>query len=438
MLFLSHSTKDKSYALNMLERLLRCGYSDAQLFLDSDAESGIQAGADWKRALHDGVRNCSALIVLYSTNWRQSDWCSYELGYAKAVGKEIFPVLLEAGEVRGMSAEHQAVSVAAEGWDAAFARLWKALEAKHLGPKDIFQWPHPALTTDCPFPGLPAFDERYAAVFFGREQETDLVLQLLRKMRSDGDPRLLMIHGGSGSGKSSLLRAGIVPRLNHQTADREWLVLPSLRFGTLPDERKAVFDWLGQKIAEEYRAHKLEPPDWEELSKSFAATDATAQWESFWHETQRLTHARGCSEATVLLVMDQFDEVLATSAASVADAFLQFLQSVFCRRNPRLLAIGTLRSDFLDVYERHRHALKSPFFQTWRLEPFPHERIRDVIVKPASRSHVQITDELAEKLRTDTPTAEALPHLAFTLEKLWEKRIDGRIERAAYDGKGGL
>ena len=84
---------------------------------------------------------------------------------------------------------------------------------------------------DCPFPGLFAFDERNAAVYFGREPEIKSVLELLNEMRSKGEPRLLMIVGGSGSGKSSLLKAGVLPRLKQETADSDWLVLPTLRYG---------------------------------------------------------------------------------------------------------------------------------------------------------------------------------------------------------------
>ena len=67
----------------------------------------------------------------------------------------------------------------------------------------------PPSQPDCPFPGLLAFDERYAAVYFGRKPEIQTVLEQLNEMHRKGEPRLLMIVGGSGSGKSSLLKAGL-------------------------------------------------------------------------------------------------------------------------------------------------------------------------------------------------------------------------------------
>src|SRR5262245_2145653 len=211
MLFISHSTRDKDAALDLQSRLLTLGYEASQVFIDSDAESGIPAGAKWEQVLYDRLKDCRALLVLCSANWRQSKWCFAELIYAKAMGKEVFPVLLEACEIDGVAAEHQAVSVCREG-EAAYDRLWKALESRHLGPRDDFGW-NPA---NCPFPGLLAFDENHAGVYFGREPETQALLEELRKMQSNGEPRLLMIVGGSGSGKSSLLKAGILPRLKHK------------------------------------------------------------------------------------------------------------------------------------------------------------------------------------------------------------------------------
>jgi len=98
-----------------------------------------------------------------------------------------------------------------------------------------------------------------------------------------------------------------------------------------------------------------------------------------------------------------------------------------------------MRSDHLDIYEKSSDALQAPFFQPWRLGPFPSERIQEVIRKPASRAHVEVTDELLEGLRRDTPNVEALPLLAFTLEKLYRGYAsDGKLGLQEYVALGGM
>ncbi len=434
MLFISHSKKDKAVALDVHSWLLEKGYAHSQIFLDSDAESGIQAGSEWKESLHDGLKHCTALIVLYSNNWRGSDWCSYELGYARAIGKPIFPVLIEDTAIIGMAAEYQAVLIWKDRNDAC-DRLWKSLQEQHLGPNDTFLWPHPNLKGDaCPFPGLPAFDERYAAVYFGREPETQEVLALLRKMRDEGQPRLLMIHGGSGSGKSSLLKAGVLPRVGSP----DWVVLPTLRPGAL-NEDSTIFDQLARNLVGLFPKDAKQPPEWKALRDRIQSNNVDDAAKYFFESTQDLTMGRNQKDATVLLAIDQYEEFLSPSASKMAAPFMRFLRAVFACKNGRLLAIGTIRSDYLDAYQRHPHALGAPLFRDYLLGPFPRERIPDVIVKPTQRAQVKVTSELLEKIEKDTPNSEALPLLAYTLEKLYRLYAGNKqLELKNYDDLGGM
>ena len=437
MIFISHSSKDKAAALDVQRRLLGYGYDASQLFLDSDAETGIPSGSKWEQELYARLKDCRALIVLCSAKWQESRWCFAELVFAKAMGKEIFPLLLEECSIDQVVAGHQAVFVYREG-EAAYARLRDALDSRHLGPRDDFGWP-PKDGDYCPFPGLPAFDERLAGVYFGREVETQTVLEDLRKMRANGEPRLLMIVGGSGSGKSSLLKAGVLPRLKHKTADTEWVVLPTLRYGEQANEQRTVFDQLVVNVAELFPKDAKSTPDWKLLRTELISDNVKQAVKVFLETSQDLTLARNCSNATVLIAIDQFEELLAPSAGPIAAQFLRFLKELLSCPNGQLLVIGTMRSDHLDIYEKYCAALQAPFFQPWRLGPFPPDRIEQVVRQPANRAKLHVTDGLVERLKRDTPTAEALPLLAFTLEKLY-RRYESRenIDVQDYESLGGM
>ncbi len=254
-------------------------------------------------------------------------------------------------------------------------------------------------------------------------------------MRDRGEPRLLLIHGGSGSGKSSLLRAGVLPRLDRNV---DWQVLPTLRYGQTPNDDLTLLALLAQAIATRFPADSARH-DWKDLRAKFESDDIIKGASEFFEATQDLNLALGRHDATTLLPIDQFEELLTAAARPSADRFLRFLNALLSKNNGRLLAIATLRSDYLEVYERHAHALRPPHLLSHRLPPFPWERVTDVIVKPADRVGVTFAGELLERLKLDAPSSDALPLLAFTLEKLFRQcGANKRIELTEYKALGGM
>ena len=175
MLLISHKTEDKAIANEVLRRALEHGYSEKQIFLDSDPGSGIEVGTEWERKIYESLKHTRAMIVLCSPNWLKSQWCFVELGYAKAMAIAVFSIVIEPCEVSSTLSATQAVDLTratdAAARDAAFNRLWTALDAQHLGPKDNLPWPPLGENDHCPFPGLMYFDEKHPQVFFGRDQE---------------------------------------------------------------------------------------------------------------------------------------------------------------------------------------------------------------------------------------------------------------------------
>jgi hypothetical protein len=140
MLFISHRTTDKAATEDFKRRALARGYSAEQLFLDSDPDAGIAVGSDWEHVIYDRLKQCQALIVVCSPRWAESKWCFAELVFAKSLGKQVFPVVIEECAIDAILGERQSVFVFKEG-EAAYERLWKSLEHHGLGPHEHRPWP---------------------------------------------------------------------------------------------------------------------------------------------------------------------------------------------------------------------------------------------------------------------------------------------------------
>ena len=111
--------------------------------------------------------------------------------------------------------------------ETAFTRLFEGLRRAGLDPADSFAWD----PTRSPYPGLESFTGDDAAVFFGRDHEIARLMELLQPTLQRGAGRFVAVVGPSGSGKSSLLRAGLLPRL--ERLHSRWVVLPAL----VPDQQ---------------------------------------------------------------------------------------------------------------------------------------------------------------------------------------------------------
>src|SRR5262249_24655283 len=108
------------------------------------------------------------------------------------------------------------------------ARLRIGLMQSGLDPK-FFKWPPDHDPDRAPYRGLKSLEAEDAGIFFGREEPTLVALEMLRGLREAPRPRLLVIVGASGAGKSSFMRAGLLPRLARD--DLNFLPLPVIRPG---------------------------------------------------------------------------------------------------------------------------------------------------------------------------------------------------------------
>lgn len=423
-LFISHSSHDNGLAQELQTRMAERDYHDA--FLDFDPENGIPAGRNWERELHSKLRQCSAVIAVCSEHYTRSQWCFAELVYAKAAGKDIFALRTDEA-THPLLSERQTIDLRATGAkrDEQFERLWAGLRRAGIDPSVSGPWDE----RRPPYPGLLAFSEQDAPIFFGRDEVVEETLSALRRMYHQGAPAWLMVLGASGSGKSSVVRAGLLPRLRCQT-DR-FIVAKPMRPGGRPFAR------LAQTLAATF-AEQGQTRDWEELHALLCEADPRRL--SKLGEQVRAAAKR--PEATTLITIDQFEELLGASAGDAdSDASLGFI--ALLRRLGELpghpfLVLGTLRSDFLSVFQQHPD-LEDLAFEDVMVGPMSRAAFAQVIEGPARVADIELEPGLVDTILDDTgPNDLAL--LAFSLRELYEGfGKDRLLEIEEYrEGLGGL
>ena len=425
-IFLSHSSHDNAIAKEVKARLEQWGHRS--VFLDFDPEHGIPAGRNWEKELYAKLRECRAMIVLCSRSSKESHWCFAEVTHAKGLGKPVFAIKTDEAQVNSILTTVQVID-ATIGWEEVYRRLERGLLAAGLDPKGMLDWDG----MRPPYPGLPAFQEQDAAIFFGRDKEIRAGQALLNRLQQFGGPRLTLVLGASGSGKSSLMRAGLLPRLKR---DQRWVVVEPFR------PLKAPFDELALAIGKRVSlpAQVQDRIRWDEQEPKQSI-------DGFIQLTRELRERIGAQEATVLLLIDQCEELLTIGVKDEADRFLAFLRALLDREDSHLMVLATLRSDFLGSFQDH------PALRGLRVETFPVPQMEvddfsAVIEGPAKVAGIELGPGLVQAMINDTKTADALPLLAFTLRELYEGfgedkrltleeyrdklgRLDGCIAKAA-------
>ncbi|HXT51634.1 MAG TPA: WD40 repeat domain-containing protein, partial [Thermoanaerobaculia bacterium] len=167
----------------------------------------------------------------------------------------------------------------------------------------------------------------------------------------------------------------------------------------------------------------------------FSTTGTTPLLEAA-DDLRRLSQRRG---ARVLLVVDQLEELLGREPANAGAAgFLQLLRASVEADHSPLTVLGTMRSDFLGLFQRHPE-LQGVDFESLSLGPMRIDGMRRVIEMPARLAAIEIEEGLVDRLLADAETPDALPLLSFTLAVMCRDRGDEEpLAVAAYERLGGL
>ena len=412
-IFISHSSRDDSLAGELRAWLAKDGYE--QVFLDFDKQTGLQAGENWERRLYEEILRCHAVILILTPNWLDSKWCFAEFTQARALGKVIFPIVLSPLGERRVAPEIQGVDLRdwnVDGQEYLRLRIRQVTDEMARG----FTWDR----SRCPYPGINSFDRADAAIFFGRDLETRQVIERLEARRVQGGKRLIMIAGGSGTGKSSLLKAGVVPQLARDRA--HWIVLPTFRPEREPltGLAKALAEGAGQ------------PEGWRKFREQLAGQEVG----SFLSEVADNVRVGEARNATLLISIDQFEEAFTAGAPLEREQFLNVL-GLCVGPEARLpyLAIATVRSDMLTSF-LDTNQFKLPF-EDYLLAPMALNQVPKIVEGPAGVAALTIEKGLPQRVAEDVKSTDALPLLAFALRDLFERYGgDRRLTISDYEKLG--
>jgi WD40 repeat protein len=402
-IFLSHSSKDNEQTAAIRKHLDAQGYRS--IFIDYDPEDGIPAGRDWERELYSQLLASRAVLVLCSEHSMTSDWCFAEITQARALGKLLIPLKIAPCTVKSVLRDLQILDFTGRA-ETNYESLWQALARAGLDPRDSFQWD----PKRPPFPGLRAFDEADAAVYFGRETNIQQVSDLLGQFKRLNNGRLALVLGASGSGKSSLVQAGLLPRLRKNAA--EWIVVEPFR----PQERPlSQFALALGRTFERYGANR----EWREIRGELEAAAAELKAERLLDLAYDLRQAAKQENASVLVTIDQMEELLAAGTGESRDSFESVIQQIAAAPESPFILLGCLRSDLLAGFQTRAPWNKLAYVPV-PLNAMSLDELPAVIERPAQLAGLALEPGLVQAIVIDAETPDAMPLLAFTLRELWE------------------
>lgn len=268
----------------------------------------------------------------------------------------------------------------------------------------------------CPYQGLAAFQPGDAGRFYGRD---NMVRDLVSRLQTN---RVLVIGGASGSGKSSLIRAGLIPAIKggaYPDSDR-W---PVVLFTPGSDPVKEL-DYQLAKALDTIRGVSS--------SGGYSAAD-----DSRW---RRMTDQMSDATGGVLICIDQFEELFTINhSQEVRDNFLELLASIVDPAASRVRLILIIRADFYGASSRFPWLAKKITDNQVLVGPMSRAELREAILEPARRAGLQLEDELIETVLAEGgATAGALPLVSHAMAETWRRRGGARLSVEAYRAAGGV
>ncbi len=278
-----------------------------------------------------------------------------------------------------------------------------------------------------PYKGLKYFDETDSELFFGREALTSLLLERL-VAGLNSEPRFLAIIGASGSGKSSVVRAGLIPTLHWQQSSSGW---PVVILTPTAHPLEALAASLIRETQQGLPVRKLV----DELVRDSGGLSKSLK---------RLAQSAGttCS----VFIVDQFEELFTLCRSEgEQSAFVDNLMTAAVQANGNAMLLIVLRADFYAHCARFSVLRQAISKHQEYIAPMTNEELRRAIEEPARRGHWEFEPGLVDLLLHDvgadvghTPEPGALPLLSHALLATWQRRRGRTMTLSGYTASGGV
>ena len=422
--FLSHNSADKPAVEEIACRLVE---ASLQPFLD---RWHLIPGQPWQEALEQALDQSRTCAVFLGPNgvgpWENEEMRTALDERTHSPDFRVIPVLLpdtpmpERGRLPRFLSRLTWVDFRQGLDDAdAFYRLTCGIRGIAPGAPGTVEPPAQEI---CPYRGLQAFHEEHADFFFGRDALTQWLVEGLRASR------FLAVIGPSGSGKSSAVRAGLVPALRRGAlpGSSAWTIV-TMRPGMHPLE----------ELAARFAAM---PGAVDRVGAMLQLQDNLSQDARALHAAVRLLAGDGDDASYVLLVLDQFEEVFTlcqdeTERRRLLDNLL-YASSV---AQGRTVVVLTMRADFYARAATYAELADRLADHQVLVTPMQVDELRQAIEAPAQRVGLSFDAGLVDTILADVADVPGgLPLLEHALLELWERRLGRQLTFAAYREIGGV
>ncbi len=409
--YISCAEQDRDLSARIKDWLRFQDYEPVNLHDNSHVETSNMA--QWHREYAQTLEQCDLVILVLTPDWVSSKWSFAEFTEAYSIGKTIFAVI-EKPLTEPFTEPGISIFDLTEEREEGLAALANALRGSLSNSGEGLEF-DPERSV---YPGLSAFQERDGSAFFCRDDDVRRIIDRLNTRRRQGGARLLAILGAPGTGISSLMMGGVLPRVHR---DQEaWIVLPVMRPRLRPIEEfcRSIAKLLGNEglwkdWADLFRGH-----DFKGVAREMA---------------DQLRNRFGRPNAHILISIDQAEELFSISDPGDSEQFLDVLGAILDDDMP-YVGMAALRPDFLEDFQTSDQL--SHVVEEFSPRLMPLSAIRDIITSPSRLTELDIEDDLVEAILSDALQEGALPLVALVLQYMYSRSPDHRLTLADYEAIG--